>query len=484
MKRKLFTLLLAFCLVATMMPAMTVSAFADEITSTSVDIHAVAGTKLSDTVVYQSSFDFRLNLEGVYYQNGSDWEKNTDTNAVYAAGNTYRVNMIFTAETEDNFKGGSLQGISYPTACAVKIQLNGKDYTTLIGAQNGKIAYGQDGNLVMEYVGGQKNVMLVRAFITIPEVPVEMVVMDTQNVTLEVGQKYQLTASVSPYNATNKAIKWASANTSIATVSSSGVVTGRKAGITYITVTRAGKKPDRTGNVAYDDVCEVKVIAKQEQPTTPTTPEQPTTPTTPEQPTTPTTPEQPTIPTTGIIDPETGKAVDTTFNGQDIELSYTVGTYSGKDKEPGIFIQDAAGNDLVEDEDYTVEYYNNRYVGKATVIIKGMSKYAGVTAGATFTIKPKAVTVKSVKKTASRKLTVKWASHKTQTTGFQIRYATTKTFKSGTYKTVTISSKSSTSKALTKLKAGKTYYVKVRAYKIVDGKKIYSSWSKVKYAKA
>ena len=50
--------------------------------------------------------------------------------------------------------------------------------------------------------------------------------------------------------------------------------------------------------------------------------------------------------------------------------------------------------------------------------------------------------------------------------------------------TVTLTSKSATSKALTKLKAGKTYYVKVRAYKTVDGKKIYSSWSKVKSAKA
>ena len=55
---------------------------------------------------------------------------------------------------------------------------------------------------------------------------------------------------------------------------------------------------------------------------------------------------------------------------------------------------------------------------------------------------------------------------------------------SGTFKTVTLTSKSATSKVLTKLKAGKTYYVKVRAYKTVDGKKIYSSWSKVKSAKA
>lgn len=134
--------------------------------------------------------------------------------------------------------------------------------------------------------------------------------------------------------------------------------------------------------------------------------------------------------------------------------------------------------------DYTIEYFNNRTVGKATVIVKGMGKYAGVTAGVNFTIKPKAVTVKSLKKPAAKKLTVKWGSHKAQTTGFQVRYSTTKSFKSGTYKTVTIKSKSATSKTLTKLKKGKKYYVKVRAYKTVDGTKIYSSWSKVKYAKA
>ena len=36
---------------------------------------------------------------------------------------------------------------------------------------------------------------------------------------------------------------------------------------------------------------------------------------------------------------------------------------------------------------------------------------------------------------------------------------------------------------LKKLTAGKTYYVRIRAYKTVKGKKYYSAWSKVKDAK-
>ena len=36
---------------------------------------------------------------------------------------------------------------------------------------------------------------------------------------------------------------------------------------------------------------------------------------------------------------------------------------------------------------------------------------------------------------------------------------------------------------ITGLKKGKTYYVKVRTYKTVKGKKYYSGWSKVKTVK-
>ena len=55
------------------------------------------------------------------------------------------------------------------------------------------------------------------------------------------------------------------------------------------------------------------------------------------------------------------------------------------------------------------------------------------------------------------------------------------TSKSGTYNSIgTTTNKSFTKGNLTK---GKTYYFKVRAYRIVDGQKIYSLYSSVKSIK-
>ncbi|MBQ7739809.1 MAG: InlB B-repeat-containing protein [Eubacterium sp.] len=58
--------------------------------------------------------------------------------------------------------------------------------------------------------------------------------------------------------------------------------------------------------------------------------------------------------------------------------------------------------------------------------------------------------------------------------GYQIRYSLESNMKSS--KTVNVK-KSVTSKKVSKLKAKKTYYVQIRAYKTINGKKIYSSWS-------
>jgi len=52
-----------------------------------------------------------------------------------------------------------------------------------------------------------------------------------------VGATTALTATVSPEDATDKAVSYASSKASVATVSPSGVVTGVSAGSTTITVT-------------------------------------------------------------------------------------------------------------------------------------------------------------------------------------------------------------------------------------------------------
>lgn len=67
--------------------------------------------------------------------------------------------------------------------------------------------------------------------------------------------------------------------------------------------------------------------------------------------------------------------------------------------------------------------------------------------------------------------------------GYQIKYSTSKKFTKKTSKTATVKKATTTSKTVKDLKKKKTYYVKVRSYKTVNGKKVYSDWSNVKKVK-
>lgn len=66
--------------------------------------------------------------------------------------------------------------------------------------------------------------------------------------------------------------------------------------------------------------------------------------------------------------------------------------------------------------------------------------------------------------------------------GYQVQAATDKKFKKNK-KTVTIKKQKTTKTTVKKLKAKKKYYVRVRTYKTVNGKKVYSAWSSVKNVK-
>ena len=86
-------------------------------------------------------------------------------------------------------------------------------------------------------------------------------------------------------------------------------------------------------------------------------------------------------------------------------------------------------------------------------------------------------TITSVK-AQSKAFTVKWKK-KSGITGYQIQYSTNSKFKKGN-KSIKIKNAKTISKKITKLKAAKKYYVRIRTYKLVKKKKSYSSWSKKK----
>lgn len=90
--------------------------------------------------------------------------------------------------------------------------------------------------------------------VTVKKVTPSKVELNKSKLSLKVGATYTLKATVSPSNATSKALVWTSSNPKVATVSSKGKVTAKAKGTAKITcTTKSGEKVD---------TCKVTVSAK------------------------------------------------------------------------------------------------------------------------------------------------------------------------------------------------------------------------------
>ena len=145
--------------------------------------------------------------------------------------------------------------------------------------------------------------------------------------------------------------------------------------------------------------------------------------------------------------------------------------YNKKAKKPAVSVT-AGSKKLVKDADYKVAYKNNTNIGKATVTITGTDNYTG-TITTTFIITPAKGKLTSLK-AGKKQITVSYEAQKASgKTGYYLVYSPAK----GKAKTTTTTS---TKKTIKGLKSGKTYKVKVRAYKTIGGTKYYGKYSDVK----
>ena len=94
--------------------------------------------------------------------------------------------------------------------------------------------------------------------------------------------------------------------------------------------------------------------------------------------------------------------------------------------------------------------------------------------------KPAKVTINKPQ-SKKKAVVVTWKPAK-NVTGYEIQVATDKKFKKNK-KSVKVNKKKAKKKTVKNLKKNKKYYVRVRSYKIVNGKKVYGKWSKVKAVK-
>lgn len=152
--------------------------------------------------------------------------------------------------------------------------------------------------------------------------------------------------------------------------------------------------------------------------------------------------------------------------------------YTGKQIRPSVKLR-YKGAVLREGKHYTLSYSKNRKIGTAVITVRGLGNYTG-TKKLTFQIVPAAPKLKSVSSPAKKRLSVIWTRVK-PADGYQIQIAENRFFTKNV-RNVTVKKNKNISKLL-KRKSKKRYFVRVRTYKTVRGKKYYSAYSNVKRRK-
>ena len=147
--------------------------------------------------------------------------------------------------------------------------------------------------------------------------------------------------------------------------------------------------------------------------------------------------------------------------------------YTGKEVKPNFTVK-YGKKTLKKNKDYTITYYNNKNLGTARAVLYGKGIYSGIIEKE-FKIKLKTPSAK-VAKSGSSAVKVSW-SKVTGAQGYVVERSTGKTWS----KVATVKGKTYFTDK--KVKKGTTYKYRVRAYRKVDNKNTYSSYSSVKAIK-
>ncbi len=253
------------------------------------------------------------------------------------------------------------------------------------------------------------------------------------NQTIAAGSKLALKISVTPNtSALGKVYYITSSNPAVATVDQNGNVTGKAGGIAKITVTTIN---------GTSRTIDVKVTPKK---------------------------------VTGVVAAAaTTSSINVNWNAADNVTGYIV--YRSTNKTSGYKKIATTITNSYTDKGLTkgaTYYYKVRAYVKSgnTTLQSASSAYDGAKATS-----PAPSTV-SAKKSKSAVAQITWGKS-IGAEGYEIAMASSK---NGTYKVIkTITSGSTTSFKKSGLTAGKTYYFKVRSYTTVNGKKVYSDFTKI-----
>ena len=337
--------------------------------------------------------------------------------------------------------------------------------------------------------------------ITVPQL-IDWIEFDEDEIELKAGQTYQLKPYISPSDATNKKLKYTSSDTKVAEVSASGLVTAKSEGeakiraaatdgsdeyaVCYVTVTGKAKVTgitlDRTSaevkrgekltlnvTVSPSYASNKKVVWKSANT------------------------KIATVDANGSVTakaPGRTKITVTSSENSSYQASCTVTvpykiTYKlnkGKNNasNPSTYYGKKVTLKNPSRKGYAFAgWYTDAKFKKKITSISSSAKSDYILYAKWTKVKVAKASLTSAKNSKSKQILLKYKKV-SGAKGYEISYSTDKKFK----KAVTKKNTAKTSYTISKLKKGKTYYVRIRAYKIDStGKKVYGKYSSVKKAK-
>lgn len=151
------------------------------------------------------------------------------------------VTSVSLSQSSIKMKEGDTEQLTasvYPTNATNKsVNWSSSDKSVATVSSNGLVTAKSAGTATITCRAADGSGKYATCKVTVEEskVYVTSVTLNKTSASLYVGETAQLSASVSPSSATNKSVSWSSGNTSVATVSSSGLVTAKSAGTATIT---------------------------------------------------------------------------------------------------------------------------------------------------------------------------------------------------------------------------------------------------------
>lgn len=208
--------------------------------------------------------------KSTYYWNafykiyGIDSEGNILVDGIYLDANNINLNVNQTYRF--------IATVTPDCATNKAVNWNSSNPSVATVGDDGFVTAISSGNTVVTVTTTDGSNLSASCNVSVTSIPVTSISLNQTSLNLDVSDTYQLVASIKPNNATNKTISWSSSNPSVATVSSTGLVTPIAPGAATITATTTDGS-NLSASCQVTVVKRVKALALNENSVTLTIPE-------------------------------------------------------------------------------------------------------------------------------------------------------------------------------------------------------------------